>query len=177
MATECWKPVVGYEGLYEVSDLGRVRSLDRYSPIRGGGVALHRGRILRPGTHEFGYAHVQLYRDAVAVSFLVQYLVLEAFVGPRPDGLMACHNDGAPKNNVLGNLRWDTQVSNLADRVAHGTANRGQKHGMSKLSDEQAEEIRELCRQGSMTQRAIAGKFGVSPALVTMIKKREVRAV
>jgi DNA-binding transcriptional regulator YiaG len=138
---------------------------------------LRRGRVLRPGTHEFGYAHVQLYRDGDGgKSFLVQYLVLEAFVGPRPAGLMACHNDGKPKNNVLGNLRWDTQASNLADRVTHGTANRGQKHGMSKLTDVQAEEVRELCRQGTMTQRAIAEQFGVSPALVTMIKKGEVRS-
>jgi hypothetical protein len=109
---ERWRPVVGYEGLYEVSDRGRVRSL-RFG--RWG----TRHRMLRGWTHD-GYRYVELSRRPGSTAMRVHCLVLEAFIGPRPPGLYGCHNDGNPGNNELGNLRWDTPTSNLFDRVKHG---------------------------------------------------------
>src|SRR5260370_19537414 len=123
---ETWKPVVGFEGQYEVSDLGRVRSLDRYKThvqrdSLGAVITVRRkykGRILRPGKQNSGHLHVNLGRGHTV---RVHTLVLEAFVSLAPDGLEGCHGDGVPSNNRLSNLRWDTHQANLAHQYRHGT--------------------------------------------------------
>lgn len=122
MEQERWLPVPGWEGLYEVSDLGRVRSLDRPNGLRG------RVRVLSVGSH--GYLDVGLCDGGVRRTRLVHRLVLEAFVGPCPEGQEACHADSDRTNNRLSNLRWDTTKANAADRVAAGHARSptGQTH-------------------------------------------------
>ena len=120
-STEKWLPVVGHEGIYEVSDLGRVRSLDRVS-ARGHRVS---GRMLKlvsqakdgPDARQT----VSLHKGGKQRTRLVHHIVLEAFVGPRPEGMEACHWDGDASNNRLANLRWDTHRSNEADKLRHGT--------------------------------------------------------
>lgn len=72
----------------------------------------------------------------------VHSVVLLAFVGPRPDGMQCCHNDGNPKNASLSNLRWDTAHANHADRNKHGTSNAGERNGMRKLTAELVRKIR-----------------------------------
>lgn len=119
---EEWRPVVGYEGLYEVSNLGRVRSLDRHVAMRWPGHRqMIRGRIKR--LHESaptGYLATGLARDGQKVTKRVHLLVLEAFVGPRPDGMEACHNNGDMHDNRASNLRWDTKRANAQDVLRHG---------------------------------------------------------
>jgi hypothetical protein len=117
--TERWLPVVGYEGFYEVSDQGRVQSLDRLVE-KGSGPFVQRGRVLRPGTTKPGHQLVVLSVKKAKSSRLVHRLVMEAFVGPRPDGMECCHTNGNPADNRLENLRWDTRSSNLYDMVRHG---------------------------------------------------------
>lgn len=120
LATEAWLPVVGYEGCYEVSDLGRVRSLDRKTR-RG----VRPGRVLRPAqTGIGGHLGVNLSLRGEQITKRIHRLVIEAFVGPRPEGLQCCHNDGNPRNNRVENLRWDTQSSNMQDMFRHGTRKR-----------------------------------------------------
>ncbi|WP_082822861.1 NUMOD4 motif-containing HNH endonuclease [Microbacterium sp. T32] len=115
---ELWRPVDGYVGAYEVSSEGRVRSLDRRA-INGRRLA---GRILAQSIRKKdGYHQVSLTADGHQRSRLVHVLVLEAFVGARPEGLDACHNDGNPSKNTPGNLRWDTRSANVLDQVTHGT--------------------------------------------------------
>jgi hypothetical protein len=118
--TETWRPVPGYEGLYEVSDLGRVRSLDRVVTRSGGGTVTCRGVTLALSTRRDGRRKVQLHRDGAGTTRLVAHLVLEAFTGPRPAGLEACHNDDDPANDRASNLRWDTHPSNCEDRTRLG---------------------------------------------------------
>lgn len=130
--SEIWLPVVGYDGLYEVSNLGRVRSLDHYAPhnTAASGVQFVRGRVLK--TTIYGSpprVTVTLWRDREQRTRLVHHLVLEAFVGPRPVGTEGCHWDGDATNNRLGNLRWDSHIKNEADKARHGThANRAKTH-------------------------------------------------
>jgi len=114
-----WRPVVGYEGLYEVSDAGDVRSLSRAVPNRYGTRRVQ-GRVLTASVGQRGRLSVNL-SDGRAEMRLVHHLVLEAFVGPRPEGMECCHGDGNPGNNRLENLRWDTHTSNMLDMKAHGT--------------------------------------------------------
>ena len=123
--SERWLPVRGYEGLYEVSDAGRVRSLDRIVS-RNGGQALSQGRILR-ATNSGGYGLIRLNVNKVERPVKVHVLVLESFVGPRPAGMCACHINGNSQDNRLENLRWDTPSSNTVDTIRHGTHHNASK--------------------------------------------------
>lgn len=119
LPSEEWRPVPGYEGRYEVSDQGRVRSLDRWIARRGGlaGYSFVRGQVLRPKVDSLGRHSVGLGRSKTV---RVPTLVLLAFVGPKPPGYECCHGDGDPSHNWLGNLRWDTHSENMNDKVRHG---------------------------------------------------------
>ncbi|WP_082971208.1 NUMOD4 domain-containing protein [Mycobacterium sp. 852002-51971_SCH5477799-a] len=121
---EQWRPVRGFEGLYEVSDQGRVRSLDRWVAGRSGRRQFMTGRIKSLPKLKQGYPVVHLVKDGRATTKTVHTVMLEAFVGPRPAGHVGCHNDGDPSNNRLTNLRWDTQSNNLLDAIRHGTHSR-----------------------------------------------------
>lgn len=119
--TERWLPVVDWEGFYEVSDRGQVRSLDRRVPHRRGMMQL-RGRPLVLGLSTSGYPDVILSRDGKAVTFAVHTLVLCAFAGPRPPDQEACHGPaGKLINHWPENLRWDTRGENNLDQVRDGT--------------------------------------------------------
>lgn len=117
---EEWRPIPGYEGSYEVSDQGRVRSLPRQTytglgrPILGGILAhaLVSGR---------GYPTVTLYRGGNGKAHRVHRLVLEAFVGPCPQGMMALHANDVATDNRIANLRWGTMPENVADSLRNGT--------------------------------------------------------
>lgn len=119
---EQWRPALGFEGLYEVSDEGRVRSLDRVVP-NGNHSKFLRGKVLAQAVNPArgGYRSVTLYIDGRGHNRNPHRLVLEAFVGPRPIGMQACHRDGDPTNNRLDNLRWDSVSENNRDQVRHGT--------------------------------------------------------
>lgn len=120
--TETWKPIAGYEGSYEVSDHGRVRSLDRIVTGANGIPMRISGRIRRPGTHiRSGHKQIILRANGELFGRFVHRLVLEAFVGPCPEGMECCHNDGNPANNRLENLRWGTRSENVQDMLMHGT--------------------------------------------------------
>lgn len=113
MSQESWVPIKSYEGTYEVSDLGRVRSVPRIDAL-----GRHKkGVVLSLWVDSKGRPHANLRQKRHTVS----RLVLAAFVGPQPDGMEGCHNDGNPGNNRRGNLRWDTRSSNTKDAVEHGT--------------------------------------------------------
>lgn len=114
MEMENWKPVIGWPE-YEVSDQGRVRSLDRYRPGRNGCVRLIRGRVLGNRSRK-GYLRV---RFPDRQDKFVHVLVLEAFMGSRPAGHETRHLDGDKTNNNLANLAWGTSEENKADRKRH----------------------------------------------------------
>lgn len=118
---EKWKPVLGYEGSYEVSDHGRVRSLGRHIATRWGGSRWLPGRAMRPFVSDSGYSRITLTGKGNPRKFLVHRLVLESFVEKCPRDMEACHANGVPDDNRLQNLRWDTKSANNNDRVRHGT--------------------------------------------------------
>lgn len=116
---ERWLPVLGYEGVYDVSDFGRVRRLNEFGqPRRAMSTFLNNGRML-----------VNLTMNGETTLRQVSVLVAEAFIGARPEGLWCCHNDGNPANNRPGNLRWDSPAANYHDMERHGTnPNRNRTH-------------------------------------------------
>ena len=162
---EKWKSVVGYEGFFDVSSLGGVRSISRVSN-RGRPVG---GKTLKPHKTPKGYMRVALWVDGCPKKFFVHRLVLEAFVGPCPDGMEGCHNDGDRGNNKLENLRWDTASSNWDDRRVHGTASVGEKHPMARLSEGEVILIKEALSAGERG-KLLATRFGVSEYVISSIK-------
>jgi NUMOD4 motif/HNH endonuclease len=118
---EEWRPVVGYEGSYEVSNRGRVRSLDGFTQHG------HRmkGRVLKPWlTSPRPYPCITLgHKD----KRYIHKLVLESFVGPCPPGMEVLHENDDPSDNRLENLRWDCRSENIRDRVRLGTHNNAKK--------------------------------------------------
>lgn len=120
---ECWRPVVGYEGFYEVSDLGRVRSVDRtVESIHGrtgtAYVSHRRGRVLKPGITTSGHRYVVL---RSRITRTVHSLVAEAFIGPRPPGMEVRHENGHPSDCCVTNLKYGTRSQNAEDSKRHGT--------------------------------------------------------
>lgn len=124
MTNENWKPISGYEGFYEVSDLGRVRSLDRIIADKSGKKKHLKGRILKPGLNRRGSAKVRplvvLTKDNIQKSAFVHVLVAETFIGKRPDGKECCHKNDISTDNRLCNLYWGTRSENLQDAIRNG---------------------------------------------------------
>ena len=134
-----WKPVFGFEGFYEVSQEGQVKSIARQHPKikrwMGGG-------IVKPILGSRGYFVINLTKTGVRKQMFLHKIVLEAFVGLRPYEHEACHNDGNPLNCKLENLRWDTKSNNHKDKKKHGTWQVGEKANNVKLNNKIVFDIR-----------------------------------
>lgn len=120
---ELWQPITGFEGRYEISDKGRVKSLRHKQPIRGGSVAVMSEKILKPfwvsnNGNRQGHLAIQLGRGTRRQ---IHHLVLEEFVCQRPAGAIGCHWDDDPENNAAENLYWGTYTSNAHDGARNGT--------------------------------------------------------
>lgn len=125
---EEWRPVIDWEGFYEVSDLGRVRSKSRIVNTVDGRVRRWPGRILRAAANRAGgYPQAFLVRPGARQLCYVHRLVLLTFVGRPPEKHVACHFDGNRTNNHLSNLRWGSETDNAFDKVRHGRHPAAQK--------------------------------------------------
>ena len=164
---ERWRQVLGFEGLYEVSDMGRVRSLARRVKNAAGSESLLKERIMKASPLSKGHMHLALRKGGKSHWRLVHVLVLEAFVSPRPDGLHACHCNGISSDNRLVNLRWDTPKANMRDAMIHGTGNQGFRNPRARLTREQIVAVREA--KGSTAE--VAAAYGVCRETVRRIKK------
>lgn len=174
MSKKRWKDVVGYEGLYQISDCGDIKSLHK---TRG-----TYGRILKIRKRgEDGYLGVVLCRDGERKDFLIHRLVLLAFNGPCPIGMETRHINGNGTDNRINNLSWGTHSENMKDQVRHGTYiyARGSQSTRAILNEENIGQIRELLISGrdghfgkKYSQLTIAKMFNVSEQTICAIKKR-----
>ncbi|HGO3895721.1 TPA: NUMOD4 motif-containing HNH endonuclease [Staphylococcus aureus] len=164
---EIWKDIPGYEGEYQASTLGRIKSMERKSRCgyKGKGYRSIKERILRPGKYcKTGHLSVVLRKGTNGQP--VHKLIMLTFKGKRPKGLDICHNDGNPENNKLSNLRYDTRNNNNLDVFKHG-----KNTGNSKLSISEVRTIKGLLDSKKYSNTEIATKFKVSPSAICSIKK------
>jgi len=168
-SVERWRSIAGYEGLYEVSDRGRVKSLPRKSLYKGKAVRQVPGGVMKGSKHAFGYPMVTLSAPGRRKICTVHCLVLEAFAGPRPDGCECRHLDGDPANCHLENLAWGSHRENEADKWKHGTRGLGSLSPGRKLTEESVAAIRRDSRQ----QAVVARDYGITQSNVSCIRLRK----
>ena len=147
---EIWRDIPGFEGFYQASSLGRVRSIDRTITTSNGRQWVQPGKSLTPDTnHNGGYLTVQLSRNGIAKRYLVHRLIASAFL-PNPTGLPEVnHKNGLKHQNDTGNLEWADRQRNIDHAVEHTLIdNKGEKNQQAKLTENEVLEIRRLSASG-----------------------------
>lgn len=161
-ASEIWKPIVGFEELYEVSSLGRVRALPR-TVFRPSGKVQKAARLLTISPHiKTKYNLVRLTKSKGDSPLCrVCVLVCEAFHGARPHGMFASHRNGNRQDDRADNLRWLTRKQNESEKVDHGTLLFGENSPVSKYTLKDAVAISEMRKTG-LTYSEISDRLGFS---------------
>lgn len=160
---EEWRDVVGFEGRYRVSSLGRVFSAYKDDVLEG----------TKP-QGPYTYHTVRLYKNGKMHGRAVHKIMAEAFLGPRPSPVhQVRHLDGDHTNNQLDNIVWGTPKENAADRARHGRDRIGAAHHATKISDEQVIFLRQM--RGRISTRALAERLGVNPSTVLAIQNGKSR--
>lgn len=165
--TERWLPVPGYEGFYEVSDTGCVRSVRHWTKAGWRG-----GTVLSQFTDGDGYFRVNLSRLGSVRSRPVHALVLMAFQGMPAKGQQGCHGPGGRTVNDTGNLYWGSAQVNSDDKNRDGTMARGERQGNARLRAADIRAIRERYAAGE-GQLALARNYGISQPHVSRIILRQ----
>jgi hypothetical protein len=162
-----WRIIPRFDGLYSVSNDGRVRTESRTVPWAGTTKGHHLpGRELNLYTNVAGYHVVNLKRpDGKRTVERVHRLVLETFVGPAPTGFDCRHLNGVPDDNRLENLQWGSRKENVQDMLAHGTAQVGSECSWAVLTEARVVEIRRL-RKAGLSWKALSLHFGLSQSTV-----------
>lgn len=170
-AEEVWKDVVNYEGLYKVSNLGRVKRLSR-SRLRLGGKPLNlREKVLKPNHIGNSYYQLKLTKDEVETSILLHRIVCEAFHGSAPVGKnFVNHKDTNKENNREDNLEWCSFKENMEHAALHGLRPRGSGNHYHKIKEDQVLEICDLLDNSSVSNNEIADIYGVNHRTISSIK-------
>lgn len=171
---EVWKDIEGYEGIYQVSNTGRVRSLDRLNSIGQN----RKGKILKEKVHTNGYHFVTLYKNKTRREKLIHRIVAETFLENKGNKRVVNHIDGVKTNNNVSNLEWATHKENSVHAVKTGLMKVGEQHHLSKLSDEEIRYIRENCipRDKEFSQTALAKRFNISQNYISELLSDKYRA-
>jgi len=168
MGIEIWKDVVSYESLYQVSNTGKVRSVDKYTSNRFA-TRFWPGKELKPKKNKFGYIVYTLSKNGKANTFFIHRLVMEAFEGPA-NGKFVNHIDGDKSNNSICNLEWVTTSENHAHAyktgLRVGNSIKGSQSPKAKLDETKVREI----KHSSISVRVLAEKYRVHHSIIQGIK-------
>lgn len=171
MSKEIWKPIPKYP-LYEVSNKGNVRTKRPRNRNCKGGVYRNIALWLTVCKR---YTLFMAYSNGSRKIVRVHVAMLEAFIGPRPDGMFSCHNDGNSRNNTIENLRWDTASANAMDQIKHGVHvslnQRGEKIHHAKMTDKKVINLRKELDSG-LPIREAEKKYGIGRGTIRAIKER-----
>lgn len=172
---DIWKDIEGYEGLYQVSNLGRVKSLERLVTQRPGVTYTRPEQIIKhnSGAKLKGYPNLNLCRNGRVVNALIHRLVAQAFI-PNPDNKRCInHIDGDKNNFKISNIEWVTHSENTKHAFRTGLQKQnyvfGTGHGMSKLDDVSVRVIREAYAENKWSYQQIANYFKMGQAAIRNI--------
>lgn len=169
METETWVDVENFEGLYRVSNLGRILSLEKKIPNKlTGGFSTRHERVLKPSVHK-GYARVTLCKNGVTKKFFLHRLVAIHFAPNINDFPLVRHIDHNPLNNKADNLLWGDVKDNINDTVSADRHARGSRNGNHILVEENIPEIYRRAWSGEKLMD-IASDFGVSLYTISNVK-------
>jgi len=162
---EIWKDVIGYEGLYSVSNHGRVKSLPRLTT---------RGKILKlfPVGRYNKYLQLSLYKNGIGKIHKVHRLVLFAFRGSPSEGMEGSHIDDDTLNCYLSNLIWETKIDNMKRTRNRRFYTQGRKNGNSKIEDKDIYDINLRYASGEL-QKDIAKSYGITQPTISGIVNRK----
>lgn len=176
-AEEQWLAIDGYQGIYQVSDWGRVRSLQRTITDRNGELQLIPGKDLKLYSDRYGYLQVYLTQNYQTQLFNIHHLVAKTFlapplgkVGSKLDSYCLNHIDGNKQNNCATNLEWITHAANQQHAIDTGLFNSSGSQTQSKLTEAEVLDIWELLREQRLSMRQIALCFDVSVKTIQKIK-------
>ena len=165
--TDFWREIPGWEGFYEVSRNGEIRSMTRRIPNSRGFDVIRRSQHRKLTTDKYGYKVVLLNRAAKYQTRKVHHLVLEAFIGPRPDdSYETLHINGNPADNRVENLRWGTQQENNEDKIRHSKL-KGASNPVAKLTAFQAF----MAMESPLPNEELAKHLNVKPAAIKTLKR------
>ncbi len=164
---EEWRPIIGYEGVYDASNFGRIR---RVKPEKN----TFAGRIMRQCKDRYGYPHLKLCKDGERKGYGTHTLIIGAFVGPCPVGKQVNHKDGDKTNNCIENLEYVTQRENNEHAFRLGLKNMdhvvGERHYNSILTERDIPQIRRLIKEGEFTRQEIGTMYGVSRSAINNVQ-------
>lgn len=161
--------VEGFPG-YMVGTDGSIWSCRKIGAKPGLGDKWRRLKPWRGTATSYPYLKVNLCQDGKVCTREIHRIVLETFVGPRPDGMVACHSPDREKTNCnLDNLRWDTRLDNFLDAVTDNTASVGEKMPTAKLKNEWIPIIRKRYASGEVTQSQLGREYGVSRRVIGFV--------
>lgn len=164
MTNEIWKDVIGYSGLYQVSNMGRIKSL-----------LFNKEKFLKPWKRKAGHFLVNLYINKKSKTFYLHKLIMEAFIGPCPDGLEVRHLDGNGTNNILSNLKYGTRTENVRDAIKHGTfkgppKQLGSKNFRATVNEKQVIKVKKLLNN-NFSVAQISKILNIKNYIISSIKK------
>lgn len=171
--SEIWKDILGYEGIYQISNLGRCKKLYREWFGGNGGKRFTEEKIMTPHYSKFGYNHQPFIKNGKLKDLRICRLVAIAFI-PNPENKpFVNHKDGNKANDNAGNLEWNTRSENDMHAFKNGlrSAMTGSKNGMSKITEGTVIEIRKLAHSGENSMN-IAEKYNLRIEHVKDIIKR-----
>lgn len=179
---EIWKDIPGFEGYYQVSNLGNIKSLDRITPAKNrwgqDNPRRYKGKPLKPQCSKVGYYVVKLNMRKFSRSYFIHHLVMKSFI-PNPDPLRLSninHKDGNKINNRLENLEWCTPEQNTRHGIKMGLTTvpgKGTNNPRAQLVEKQVHQIRKLYKTGQYTYNQLGDMFGISKhAIADIVLKR-----
>lgn len=169
---EIWKDIKGYEGVYQISNIGRVKSLARTVRYSNGATHTVQEKIKSTRKNPDGYLRTSLSSHSNKINYSIHRLVAEHFIDNNQNLEQVNHIDGNKENNAVTNLEWCTSAGNM--KHAHRTGlihySNGEKHQWSKLTEKDVIKIMELVKDKTLTQKQIGEMFGISHSVISRIK-------